>query len=88
MVYAELCGSIDLGSKREQVTVQIAQNELHTVIVQSYYDGTKESEKPILGDNQAVYMQRFSDRQYHLVKLNDFNREFQEWIRLRDVSKK
>jgi len=44
----ELRGSINTGNKRGQATVQIVQHESHTVIAQGYYDGSKESEKPIL----------------------------------------
>ena len=44
----ELRGSIDKGDKRGEVIVQLVSHEDRKVAAQSFYNGTKESEKPCL----------------------------------------
>jgi len=44
----ELRGSIDKGDKRGEVVVQLVSHEDRQVAAQSFYNGTKESEKPCL----------------------------------------
>lgn len=44
----ELRGSIEKGSKRGEVLVQLVRHEDRAVLGQSYYNGKKESEKPCL----------------------------------------
>lgn len=65
----ELRGSIEKGDKRGEVCVQIVSHEDRSVLGQSFYNGTKESEKPCLVDlvkTTQVHKQKFTADALHL----------------------
>ncbi len=58
----EMRGSIEKGDKRGEVIVQIVEHESRQAVAQSFYNGTKESEKPCLQELVA-------EKGLHKIKL-------------------
>lgn len=65
----ELRGSIAKGEKRGEVSVQIVSHQERAVVGQSFYNGTKESEKPCLSalvQQSGVHEHKFTADALHL----------------------